>query len=314
MVTAIGMVKNSADIIESYIRCNAMAVDNFVLLNNMCTDRTVDILKSLIEEGYKIEIIDDNETAYLQSAKMTWLMEYVLKNYSSDYIIPLDDDEIITMDEENKDLHQIIEGLNPDMLYYIQWRNYIPTEEDDIDEISIPKRLQYCFSDELKTWMKIIIPRKIAETKDAVVAQGNHDLLNVDVERAFLEDVHLAHYPCRSEAQIISKALIGWTNYLALPQKNNNMGSHWKKIYDLVKSNERINIELMWEVCMMYLDSVSTEDLKVIKLPIVIDQETLKTKYTNKVEIDPWMNYIYNTESLALKYAKMLNESMQKNK
>lgn len=78
MITVIGMVKNAADFIETYIRGNAQVADNFVHLNNMCIDCTIDILDSLSKEGYPIEIIEDNEPVYNQSVKMTKLAKYAL--------------------------------------------------------------------------------------------------------------------------------------------------------------------------------------------------------------------------------------------
>ena len=46
-ITVISVVKNSADIIETFIRANGLFADNFVLVNNGSTDRTVDILNAL---------------------------------------------------------------------------------------------------------------------------------------------------------------------------------------------------------------------------------------------------------------------------
>ena len=91
-LTVVGMIKNSADIIETFIRANGLYADNFVLIDNDSTDNTRKILDSLKNEGYDIEIIYDPENAYLQSMKTNILIRKVIDKTDADWIITLDDD------------------------------------------------------------------------------------------------------------------------------------------------------------------------------------------------------------------------------
>ena len=50
-ITVIGMIKNSADIIETFIRANGLFADKFVLIDNESTDNTRKILLQLIDEA-----------------------------------------------------------------------------------------------------------------------------------------------------------------------------------------------------------------------------------------------------------------------
>ena len=131
MISVIGVVKNAADIIESMIRCNAIWADNFVLLDNMSSDRTAEILESLKKEGFPIEVLEDHEQSHLQKEKMLKLIAYVKEKYSPDFIFPLDDDEIVVSSSAGLkpgEIKSAIEGLDRSMLYYVSWRNYIPAD------------------------------------------------------------------------------------------------------------------------------------------------------------------------------------------
>ena len=133
-ITAVGMIKNAADVIETYIRANGLIVDNFVLLDNMCSDRTILILDELKKEGFEIEIIKDDMIEYRQSEKMNRLIYYANEKYHSDFIIPIDDDECIVPFSEKhavEDIRESIEKLPQNNLYYLKWRTYVPNEEDD---------------------------------------------------------------------------------------------------------------------------------------------------------------------------------------
>ena len=60
MITAVSMIKNSADVIETMIRGNSLVADNFVLVDNASTDNTLKIIGALREEGFKRGICPRN--------------------------------------------------------------------------------------------------------------------------------------------------------------------------------------------------------------------------------------------------------------
>lgn len=308
MITIIGMTKNSADVIEQFIRGNGLYADNFVLINNASTDDTLDIIKNLIAEGYKIDVFDDNEVAFLQGQKTNYLLQWVRDKYNPDWIVPLDDDEILTS-IDGSDVREKIAQLDDDKIYHIKWRNYIPTEEDDDNELCIMKRQTICFADKFDSYYKVLIPKKWANDPKLAIAPGNHDAIGTDAPKAILNSLRIAHYPVRSKNQIISKALVGWTNYLAEPNRHPNVGHHWKKIYDMVKSGEEITIDSMWAICMTYMKNMTAGSIEVACEPIKIDAKAFETKYASANEVDPLINYINNAERIAQAYAKLLENA-----
>lgn len=308
-ITVVGMIKNAADVIETYIRANGLYADNFVLIDNNSTDNTVNILKNLIKEGYQIELFKDDENAYMQSMKMNILINNVANRHSSDWIIPLDDDEIL-VSKNGKSVRDVIESWDKNKGYYANWRIYIPTEEDDNKIICPAKRQTFCFSDDLVKEGKIIFGNDIALDKNFRIVQGNHCFVGVDNEKVKQEELIIAHYPVRSEAQIISKALVGWTNYIAMPERLKGNGDHWKAIYDYYKRNSSISIDAMWEICMMYLynKDLSIENVILEREILNIDSRAYIIKYTKEKEVDPFLNYMLNTEKLAENYANLLKK------
>lgn len=304
MITAIGMIKNAADIIETFVRANGLVVDNFVLLDNMSTDNTVNILTRLIDEGYRIDIISDTESAYFQSRKMNLLLKHVVKNYNSDWIIPIDDDEILISKQQNVSPKEIIEKLDPKKVYYVKWRNYIPTDEDDYNEICVIRRQQFCFKDNLRTYNKVIISKEIALDEKTFIMQGNHDISDSEYPKVLLPELCMAHFPCRSREQIMSKGLVGWTNNLAMYKRNPNHAKQWRDIYDMVKSGNEITTEMLWNICFNYVE-VTEEGELVEKKSLVLPEEAYAIRYTKANEVNPFLNYMKNTEQLAERYAEL---------
>ena len=308
-IIAIGMIKNAADVIEACVRGNSWLINQFVFLNNMSTDRTVEILNLLQAEGFNIEIIDDTEIQYEQSKKMDNLCAYVYEKYSCDFVIPIDDDEIIVPENESinpAELKDIFNTLNHNAIYYVPWCNYFPTEFDNNEEINVAKRQTHCFlSDPIKTYHKVIIPAKIIPEDGFHIMMGNHDVTySKKHDDIVFTELRFAHFPIRSEEQIKSKALIGYTNILALPDKNKANDSHWKVIYEQIRDGNPLTIELLQSLSTLYLHPEA--DIEVEKNPINLPDEYLQLKYTHKNEVNALKNYCHNVEALAAKYAELL--------
>lgn len=298
-ITVIGMVKNAADIIESFIRCNSTFADNYVLLNNMSTDRTCEILSSLKEEGFDIEIIEDKESGYHQSEKMNRLLRYTIDKYGSDVVVPLDDDEILyAVDGCKKTTRQVLEEISKNELHYTHWRMYIPTEYDDINELSVALRMRYRMDDQLRTSPKIVIPNQIVD-ESFKIAQGNHyasgDLI---MDYALLNELKIAHYPVRSAEQIKSKALVGWTNYLLMPDRKPSNGFQWKAIYEHIKNSGNISMNSLQMMTLSYYEELDESKINIICDTINLPEECFKTLYTRKNEINAMKNYMTHVESI----------------
>lgn len=304
-ITVISVIKNSADIIETFIRANGVFADNFVLVNNGSTDRTMEILEALSKEGYNIQVYNDPDTAHVQSMRMNILVRKIYQTDNPDWVIPLDDDEILFAPGEGA-VRSVLESLDDSKLYYVKWRIYVPNDGENDDRISAPFKQTRCFSDSHKTYNKVILSRHILRDYDTLIAQGNHDVVNCGAEPAFLEDLMIAHYPVRSVGQITAKAFVGWTNTLAINNNPDGNGGHWKTMYDLLKAGGKITIDMMWGMCALYIMDLDEKESEIVENPINIqDERAFLIKYTNEHEVNPWINYMNNTEQLAENYRRL---------
>lgn len=312
-IIAIGMVKNSADIIESFIRCNGVWADKFVILDNMSTDRTVEILNLLKQEGYDIEIIPDEEIAYYQSEKMNVLLSYVCDTYDPDYIIPIDDDEVLTVDT-GKDIKETICELEDGKVYNVVWRIYTPSDDDAPDVVCVPKRITHYFSCDIEGYIpntKVIITKgAIKENPKLRIIQGNHSVADYNDEIVLNREIIVAHYPSRSDNQLKSKALVGWAGYMTMISKKQNWGFQWRVAYELAKSGKSFPMDLIKTYAEIYF--TTDKETKVFEVihPISLPDKCFEIRYTSPDEINYMENFCNTFEELAAKYVELAQKDL----
>ena len=203
------MVNNESEIIESFIRYNYNFVDEMVIIDNGCTDSTIKIIRKLIGEGFKITIYDESLEAYNQYRLDNKYLTKIANEKNPDIILPLDADEFLT---GNTNPREVLEGLSLDRIYYITWRWYVMTKEDNILETFIPKKMQYCLSKPAWNYSdgtvvtKTIIPVKYYREMGLTLSMGHHTVFGNDkVKITQLDNLQLAHYRAISEEQLIYK-------------------------------------------------------------------------------------------------------------
>lgn len=208
-IVSFTMVNNESEIIESFIRYNYNFVDEMVIIDNGCTDNTMQIIQNLIREGYKIIVYDESLKAYDQFWLDNKYLRKIIDEIQPDLILPMDADEFVTAD---KNPREMLESLNLNKIYYIHWQWYVMSEEDSMDEIFIPKRLKYCF--EKPVWnysdktvvTKAIIPARYFDEMHLTLSMGHHTVFGNDkviIEK--ISYIRFAHYRVVSLLQFISK-------------------------------------------------------------------------------------------------------------
>ena len=203
------MVNNESEIIESFIRYNYNFVDEMVIIDNGCTDSTIKIIRKLIGEGFKITVYDESLEAYNQYRLDNKYLTKIANEKNPDIILPLDADEFLT---GNTNPREVLEGLSLDRIYYITWRWYVMTKEDNILETFIPKKMQYCLSKPAWNYSdgtvvtKAVIPVKYYSDMGLTLSMGHHTVFGNDkVKITQLDNLQLAHYRAISEEQLIYK-------------------------------------------------------------------------------------------------------------
>lgn len=120
------MVNNESEIIESFIRYNYNFIDEMVIIDNGCTDNTMQIIFNLIKEGYKISVYDESLEAYNQYRLDNKYLTKIIAEKNPDLIIPLDADEFLTADSNPR---KLLEQLDLEKIHYVNWQWFVMTKK-----------------------------------------------------------------------------------------------------------------------------------------------------------------------------------------
>jgi len=303
-IFSISMIKNEADIIETFIRYHIDFLDGMVILDNGSTDRTAEIILKLAEEDLPVYLVFDDNPSYEQADITTELLYTTIKSHNPDYVIPLDVDEFLTTDSDKSVRQEIEDTLNDNTLYYLSWITYVPTEKDDISELNILKRITHRRKFQFNHDQKIIFHTSIPKKYDVLITQGNHDLLirqGIRINKSNLLNFHLAHYPLRSIGQVKSKFLVGWLANLA---RKEQVLFDWYYFYNIIKNND-IDMKYLKQMASCYNVLDRNLEIKIIDNPLYLHNQ-IELKYTRTTDTEYFNNVLNYCESLAKKYSKLL--------
>ena len=218
---AIVMVRDEADIIEHTLRHLASQVDHVIVSDNLSSDGTAEILAELGVEGLPLTVLPDDNPAYYQSMKTTWLAARALER-GFDWALPVDADEMWVTDD-GRPIREFLQSLAPDVeavtatLYH-----YLPTAKDDGDANPFRRigwRLAHPSS----------LPKMGARTSGGLVIEaGNHGVtIDGAKPRLVAGGLRVNHYSWRTPEQYGRKMRNGARAYAAtdLPE---NIGQHWR--------------------------------------------------------------------------------------
>lgn len=298
-VMTVSMVKNEADIIESFVRYHLHIVDGMVVLDNGSTDRTITILERLRSERLPVFLKRDTSLEYAQAAKTTRLMYETFLEHEPDLLLPLDADEFVVSADGRTHPRIWLDRLDLNRVHYNRMREYVPDGGNDETERLIPRKITSCRGDD--DWYKVIVPRKVAEQYLPRLTMGNHDL-DFDgpwrkwVPKEVASELRLAHFAIRSFEQAKSKLLVGFLNYLTMPERKKGEGAYWKKWFQLLKSSPD----------MSYPEFIAGffENKPAGKLPVDLSFcHSLDIRYTGAGEVHAVRNLLEFGERLAREYA-----------
>lgn len=207
-IWGISMVKNEVDIIEESLRhMVSQGVDQLLVVDNGSDDGTYELLLGLSQELPLIVGLD-NEPAYYQSEKMTWLADRATE-YGAKWIIPFDADEF--------------------------WMGYNCTIRESLHrtQASIAyAKLYNQFKQLDKTWALDSRPHpdsKVAFRPNGqqIIEMGNHAVLCSGLRDTEL--LWVLHRPWRSFEQFKRKLKQGAAS-LDITDLPEELGYHWRRL------------------------------------------------------------------------------------
>lgn len=310
-IVSFTMVNNESEIIESFIRYNYNFIDLMVIIDNGCTDNTVEILNNLIKEGYNIVIYDESLEPYNQFELDNKYLNKIIDNFKPDIIIPLDADEFIISD---KNPRESLEKLTLDRIYYIHWKWFVLTEKDNMEEKFIPKRLKYCLKNPPQNYSdgtlvtKTIIPANYFKKMKLILSMGHHTVFgNNKAKIEVLNGLKLAHYRAISEQQLIYKTCCYTIRDIATMKNNFETAQRTNQMLMIEKN---IN---MWEAAEKASYGGYNKD--IIFSPIDLkycNSSSLKIKYNNLSEENLSERLLKTGREMAIKIYNLERDKKEK--
>jgi glycosyltransferase involved in cell wall biosynthesis len=288
-IFGLAMVKNEADIIESFVRINCKVLDEIHIIDDGSTDNTVIILNNLIEEGYNIVIHCHEQQDVQQQSKVLTDIIWQTHSLRWDYAILLDADEFL-IDERNK-LEEDLSVLLGKSFGLLEWLTFIPTVDNHSvpDAYSLhnsykPRRIEskYTYN------YKVVVPCELVTSKITVSA-GNHCVLTdkPTKETHVILKTRLAHIPVRSVNQIICKVILGSHTLSIKKNRLTGEAGHWDVLADSVREkNFKLSFRDLQSLAFAYQSPLDIFDEKeLLETPLIPDVGKLKFTDSNDINI-----------------------------
>lgn len=265
-LTAVTLVKIDGDIIEEFVRHTLRFVDRVIVADNASLDTTRDILTQLQNEGLPLAVWPLEMIAE-RTEIATELARRAFAETPSDYILMLDADEFLKA-PSRLELEAALTALPAGASALASWTTYVPTPADDLAQPRVLERIRHRRRTEAVPYSKLILPRAFAERPELTVAAGNHFVEGGAMESVELDSIRIAHFPVRSIGQIQSKALLGWSQYLASGfDREGEIAYQWRQLYDRLMRDPHWSSDDLLGIAWHYLDD-DTADPELILDPI----------------------------------------------
>jgi hypothetical protein len=271
-LTIISVVRNEADIIETFVRHHCALGAQMIMTVHRSLDSTMSILRSLEREGLPITLAESDAIEHRQEEICTRCAQSVARGGTADWILPLDADEFLCA-AGGTTISAALSRLPRDGVTHLHWKTYVPTPEDDAVESCPIRRIIHRRSMELPQITKCILPAGLLRERSVRIPMGAHQILDassgVPLPSAVSEDLLLAHFPVRSSEQLTVKILGGWAAVSALPKRTEHTGHHWRSLVERCASGRSFTVSELRNVALRYAtDSGSTAVPGLIRDPI----------------------------------------------
>lgn len=246
-IIGIVMIKNEADVIESFIRINSRVLDEIHIVDDGSDDQSLEILFALQRDGFPIYLYDHKIEGVQPQASVMTMMLRRLSQSPWDYAVLLDADEFLI--EERPAIQADFENMQGRDFGLLKWLTFVPTTDtyeasvDPLNSIFLPRRSEISYE-------KLVVPH--AKALVTQVTPGNHSAAGTEGQYAQLE-TRLAHVPVRSSAQIMAKALIGSHRLSIKRGRVGREGFHWDEMAESVrKASYKLNVVELQRMTLNY--------------------------------------------------------------
>lgn len=248
-IVAISRILDEADIIEAFVRHTSTYAQHHIILDNGSTDGTMDILRSLSDEGVSLSVYQNLSVSFSEQAFMTFMFKEAVRTHQADWVICLDGDEFIDDRHLPGGLTRFLESLkDTTSCVRLPWTQYQYTRSDNKNEIIVPKRIVYR-TDPVQDY-KVIVKSDLIN-RDIVIDNGGHGIYvdgrhpaNVPI----VQGAYLAHYSERSPFQTVVKFTRGWVKAKAAGHEitSRNISWHYKGPFEALRDKPNELLRSDW--------------------------------------------------------------------
>lgn len=297
-IVTISMVRNEADIIESFVRHTLTFADEMIICDHMSSDNTLKILHLLEREGLPITIRHSYKAERIQAEVTNNLLREAIVEHGADYVVPLDADEFLVNITDDEPVRDIIRGLDPMGFYLVRWMIFRPKFPDiDQDQYLLTrpvlKAINYLWGNKSLVgaagWKRH--PYELVEGAhwaERELACGSHNKTFKVKDAGFAGKLTLAHYIWRSEDQYRSKIAVGWLSLVADHGRDSFFGAKYKELFDKITEGKTI--------------SAQDEPMEEWRWTGNVYNQPLR--YGEQAQINVLANVMRAAESLAVRYAE----------
>ena len=257
-LAAVTTVRNECDLIEAFVRHNAAFFDRLYILDHRSTDSTPRILRKLADEGLPLALSHDGEAIFYQGPKMTHLIKRALEDRDWDFVLPLDADEFLCAPDRAA-LESALAGLDEATIGLSDLVNYIPTANDDANEMDVLRRIVHRTKTipEISCKIgKVSIPGAVIKQPGFTIDEGHHGVCidGKPVAERRLDGLSLAHFPIRSIDQFTMRAILCRLAWSSRSDYNPSWGWHYGTFIEQLKSKPAVSAADLTEAALLYVD------------------------------------------------------------
>lgn len=302
----VAMVRNEADILESWVRYHVQVLDGLLVADHASVDSTWEILRQLESEGLPIEPMRLDRADYDQARVMTDLARQAVSR-GADWVFPVDGDEFLHF--RTTDPRRWLSGRDGDSPIALTWQTYIPRHDDPSGEMNPLLRITWRLEKESRRYDKVILPRQMLMNESVSVARGSHALLEGDnplPSATGPSDWAMAHFPVRSVEQLARKVFVGWIASLAQPERTPRTSYQWRKWFHYLIDHDMAGLDA-GQLAMTYLNEEAgiEADVSLVYDPLPREICDFELRYSVPESVSPLKALALAAESQAVDLAEL---------
>lgn len=265
-IVAVSMVRNEADIIESFVRHQCGILDHLVVVDHGSTDRTPDILAALVAEGVPLTVASTRALGNVQARVLTQAMRDAARRHAADFAFALDADEFLHGDRAS--LEAALARVPAGGVGALRWLTFVPI---DASAGAPLERLRLRVPRDADRHVKVVLDGALAARDGWVLAPGNHAAFAVAEGRLLplptvpLDDLRIAHLPLRSVEQMVLKVVQGWLGTRLQEGRAASariINAHWRTLFEhYLAGGSFVAGDLRRLAVTTYVDPARTEEV-----------------------------------------------------